>query len=83
MKSDSLLLENPFCLYPGELHGSPTTALGDDELSRHCREFLTPSFTQSAPPRHFRRRPSPQSFRGLLHSSFPQSVFPTVIPVVC
>ncbi len=35
MKSGSLLTKNPFCLYPGELHGSPTTALGDDELSRH------------------------------------------------
>ena len=37
MKSGSLLTKNPLCLYPGELHGSPTTALGDDELSRHCR----------------------------------------------
>ncbi len=33
-KSGSLLLENPFCLYPGELFGSPspTPALGDDGI---------------------------------------------------
>ena len=28
----SLLLDNPFCLHPGRLNGSPITALGDDGI---------------------------------------------------
>ena len=35
LKSGSLLLKNPVCLYPGGLHGSqsPTTKLEDDATS--------------------------------------------------
>ena len=82
LKSGSPLLKTPFCMYPGKASWIPEYYRGDDELNRHCREFLTSSFTQPIPPHHFRRRHSLQSSRSLLLHVIP-AVFWAGIQFFC
>ena len=67
LKSGSLLLDNPFCLLPGRLNGSPTTTLGDDGkdvvISVACHTSFIPAiFPTLSFPRSVGRESSIQVF---------------------
>ena len=60
LKSGSLLLRNPFYLYSGRLHGSPTTTLGDDgKKGRHSRSLSVGNPVYILWPGLFSGSPSP------------------------